>query len=156
MQELSEVITVARFHPQRCHIMVYGTSQGAINVCDLRQAAVVQDYSAQSSFAHHSDVEIYDHRRINRAVTTLGNPYRTSPSTRNHFAEIVSSTADIRWTSPWEWLIMSFILCWYVAVLMCFYRQFFTKWVSFDWQRLFDHKDLGLTDERGANYNYQH
>ncbi|XP_063933806.1 serine/threonine-protein phosphatase 2A 55 kDa regulatory subunit B delta isoform-like isoform X2 [Zophobas morio] len=40
MEELTEVITRAEFHPQACHLFAYSTSKGIINLCDMRDSAL--------------------------------------------------------------------------------------------------------------------
>jgi len=37
---LTEVLRVAEFHPSHCHLFAYGTSTGAVRMCDLRVAAL--------------------------------------------------------------------------------------------------------------------
>lgn len=49
MEELTEVITSAQFHPQHCHVLMYSTSRGTIKLGDTRQAALC-DHSAKSKF----------------------------------------------------------------------------------------------------------
>ena len=44
MEELTEVITAAVFHPQHCNIFAYSTSKGAVKLCDMRQAALCDKY----------------------------------------------------------------------------------------------------------------
>ena len=45
MEELTEVITAAEFHPQHCNIFAYSTSKGAVKLCDMREAALCDQYS---------------------------------------------------------------------------------------------------------------
>ncbi|THD20859.1 Serine/threonine-protein phosphatase 2A 55 kDa regulatory subunit B [Fasciola hepatica] len=40
MEDLSEVITCARFHPAECHLLAYSTSRGLIRLCDMRVGAL--------------------------------------------------------------------------------------------------------------------
>lgn len=40
MEELTEVITAAEFHPIECNTFVYSSSKGAIKVADMRSAAL--------------------------------------------------------------------------------------------------------------------
>ena len=40
MEELTEVITAARFHPSHCNIMMYSSSRGTIKLVDTRQSAL--------------------------------------------------------------------------------------------------------------------
>jgi serine/threonine-protein phosphatase 2A regulatory subunit B len=49
MEELSEVVTCAQFHPYHCHLLAYTTSKGIINLCDLRQASLIDRHASQPS-----------------------------------------------------------------------------------------------------------
>ena len=40
MEELTEVITAAEFHPSHCHLMMYSSSKGTIKLNDLRESAL--------------------------------------------------------------------------------------------------------------------
>ena len=40
MEELTEVITAAEFHPTDCHNFVYSSSKGLIRLCDMRMSAL--------------------------------------------------------------------------------------------------------------------
>lgn len=60
MEDLSEVITAAEFHPRHCHLFMHSSSRGIVKLCDLRSAAhcekwarefeEIQDGSSRSSF----------------------------------------------------------------------------------------------------------
>ena len=43
MEDLTRVITTAQFHPQHCHILMYGLSTGCLKVVDNREAALCDD-----------------------------------------------------------------------------------------------------------------
>lgn len=45
MEELTEVITAAEFHPLECNLFVYSSSKGTIRLCDMRQAALCDRHS---------------------------------------------------------------------------------------------------------------
>jgi len=47
MDELTEVITCADFHPQLCNVLIYATSKGMIRLGDLRSSALCESYSKQ-------------------------------------------------------------------------------------------------------------
>lgn len=47
MEELSEVITSAEFHPTSCSLFMYSSSKGILRLCDMRQQALC-DKSALS------------------------------------------------------------------------------------------------------------
>lgn len=40
MEELTEVITAAEFHPHQCNWFVYSSSKGSIRLCDMRDRAL--------------------------------------------------------------------------------------------------------------------
>jgi serine/threonine-protein phosphatase 2A regulatory subunit B len=40
MEDLTEVITGAEFHPRECNLFVYSSSRGIIRLCDMRQSAL--------------------------------------------------------------------------------------------------------------------
>jgi len=39
MEDLTEVITSAEFHPKNCSLLAYASSKGVVRLGDLRQAA---------------------------------------------------------------------------------------------------------------------
>lgn len=45
MEELTEVITAAEFHPQQCNVLVYSSSKGTVRLCDMRDNALCDRYS---------------------------------------------------------------------------------------------------------------
>jgi serine/threonine-protein phosphatase 2A regulatory subunit B len=40
LAELTEVITTASFHPTHCNVLMYGSSRGALRLCDMRESAL--------------------------------------------------------------------------------------------------------------------
>lgn len=52
MEELTEVITAAEFHPKECNLFVYSSSKGMIRLCDMRQSALC-DTQAKSNLILH-------------------------------------------------------------------------------------------------------
>lgn len=49
MEELTEVITAAEFHPRECNLFVYSSSKGILRLCDMRQSALC-DQHAKSEY----------------------------------------------------------------------------------------------------------
>jgi len=49
MEELTEVITAAEFHPTACHLFVYSSSKGTIRLCDMRSQAICDKHSKRES-----------------------------------------------------------------------------------------------------------
>lgn len=40
MEELTEVITAAEFHPHQCNLFMYSSSKGTIKLADMRESAL--------------------------------------------------------------------------------------------------------------------
>ena len=53
MEELTEVITAAEFHPQQCNLFVYSSSKGIIRLCDMRAAALCDQHAKSQSLISH-------------------------------------------------------------------------------------------------------
>lgn len=49
MEELTEVITAAEFHPTDCNNFVYSSSKGLIRLCDMRMAALCDRHAKRNS-----------------------------------------------------------------------------------------------------------
>lgn len=45
MEELTEVITAAEFHPYHCNLFMYSSSKGTVKLCDMREAALCDQYA---------------------------------------------------------------------------------------------------------------
>ena len=45
MEELTEVITAAQFHPISCHLLIYSSSKGTIRLCDMREKALCDEHA---------------------------------------------------------------------------------------------------------------
>lgn len=73
MEELTEVITSARFHPTHCNILLYSSSRGSIKIADTRQSALC-DHNCKV-FEEPAD-----------------------PSLKSFFSELVASISDARFS----------------------------------------------------------
>lgn len=45
MEELTEVITAAEFHPQHCNVFMYSSSKGTIKLSDMRESALCDQHA---------------------------------------------------------------------------------------------------------------
>lgn len=45
MEELTEVITAAEFHPKECNIFAYSSSKGTVRLCDMRMSALCDTHA---------------------------------------------------------------------------------------------------------------
>lgn len=73
MDELTEVITCAVFHPQHCNILAYSSSKGTVRLTDLRQSAL-----------------------CDKSLKT----FEVNRTKENHsfFSEIVANVTDVKFT----------------------------------------------------------
>ncbi|XP_042412854.1 serine/threonine protein phosphatase 2A 55 kDa regulatory subunit B beta isoform-like isoform X1 [Zingiber officinale] len=71
MEDLTEVITSAEFHPIQCNMLAYSSSKGSIRLIDLRQSALCDSHS--KLFENHE-----------------------APASRSFFTEIIASISDVK------------------------------------------------------------
>lgn len=63
MEDLTEVITAAEFHPHHCNLFVYSSSKGTLRLCDMRESALCDKHSKRehaSSFSPLHSLRISD------------------------------------------------------------------------------------------------
>ncbi|KAJ9677786.1 hypothetical protein PVL29_022649 [Vitis rotundifolia] len=80
MEDLTEVITAAEFHPIHCNLLAYSSSRGFIRLVDLRQSAICDH---QARILQHGE----------------------SSGLKSFFTEIVSSISDIKFASDGRHLL---------------------------------------------------
>ncbi|KAK6352221.1 protein phosphatase 2A regulatory subunit cdc55 [Orbilia blumenaviensis] len=80
MEELTEVITAAEFHPQSCNWFMYASSKGTIKLADMRDSALCDNHA--KLFEQEED-----------------------PSSRSFFSEIISSISDVRFSSDGRYIL---------------------------------------------------
>ncbi|KAI9831400.1 MAG: protein phosphatase 2A regulatory subunit cdc55 [Phylliscum demangeonii] len=73
MEELTEVITAAEFHPIACNLFIYASSKGTIKMVDMRENALCDKHA--KLFEQEED-----------------------PLLRSFFSEIISSISDVRYS----------------------------------------------------------
>jgi len=80
MEELTEVITAAEFHPVECNLFVYSSSKGTIRLCDMRASALCDRHA--KLFEEPED-----------------------PTNRSFFSEIISSISDVKLSNSGRYMI---------------------------------------------------
>ncbi|XP_064631598.1 serine/threonine-protein phosphatase 2A 55 kDa regulatory subunit B alpha isoform-like isoform X2 [Lineus longissimus] len=80
MEELTEVITAAEFHPTECNVFVYSSSKGTVRLCDMRAQALCDQHA--KLFEEPED-----------------------PTNRSFFSEIISSISDVKFSHNGRYLI---------------------------------------------------
>jgi len=80
MEELSEVITCASFHPTQCNLFLYSSSKGSIKLNDTRQNALCDRHARE--FLEPED-----------------------PSSKSFFSEIISSISDCQFSNDGRFIV---------------------------------------------------
>ncbi|EEQ29783.1 protein phosphatase PP2A regulatory subunit B [Microsporum canis CBS 113480] len=80
MEELTEVITAAEFHPTSCNWFMYASSKGTIKLADMRQRALCDEH--QKQFEQEEDI-----------------------TSRSFFSEIISSISDVRFSPDGRYIL---------------------------------------------------
>ncbi|XP_002126871.3 serine/threonine-protein phosphatase 2A 55 kDa regulatory subunit B delta isoform isoform X1 [Ciona intestinalis] len=80
MENLTEVITAAEYHPKECHTFVYSSSKGTIRLCDMRESALCDQHA--KIFEEPED-----------------------PASRSFFSEIISSISDVKFSHSGRYMI---------------------------------------------------
>ncbi|KDN36744.1 protein phosphatase 2A regulatory subunit PR55 [Tilletiaria anomala UBC 951] len=80
MEELTEVITAAEFHPVNCNNFVYSSSKGTIKLADMRDSALCDQHAKQ--FEEEED-----------------------SSSKSFFSEIISSISDVKFSRDGRYIL---------------------------------------------------
>ncbi|KAI8983428.1 WD40-repeat-containing domain protein [Pilobolus umbonatus] len=80
MEELTEVITAAEFHPQQCNLLMYSSSKGTVKLADMRQSALCDQ-----------NLKVFEATE--------------DPNGRSFFSEIVSSISDVKYSPDGRYIL---------------------------------------------------
>ncbi|ACO65678.1 predicted protein [Micromonas commoda] len=80
MEDLTEVITSAEFHPNQCNLFAYSSSKGAIRLADMRASALCNNHA-----------KIFDEQE--------------PPGTRSFFCEIIASISDVKFSRDGRYIL---------------------------------------------------
>jgi len=80
MEELTEVITSAEFHPLQCNLFMYSSSKGTVKLADMRAAALCD-----------RNAKVFEEAE--------------DPSSKSFFSEIISSISDIRFSRDGRYIL---------------------------------------------------
>lgn len=70
MEDLTEVITAAEFHPHHCNLFVYSSSKGTLRLCDMREAALCDKHS-KCEHARRETLISFSSRRKGQKVDSI-------------------------------------------------------------------------------------
>ena len=97
MEELTEVITAAEFHPTSCNWFMYASSKGTIKLADMRQKALCDEHAKRKFIAR-----FFSSERTNMFVEF---EQEEDPSSRSFFSEIISSISDVRFSHDGRYIL---------------------------------------------------
>ncbi|XP_041000117.1 serine/threonine protein phosphatase 2A 55 kDa regulatory subunit B beta isoform-like isoform X1 [Juglans microcarpa x Juglans regia] len=80
MEDLTEVITSAEFHPTHCNTLAYSSSKGSIRLIDLRQSALCDSHA-----------KLFEEQE--------------APGSRSFFTEIIASISDIKFGQDGRYIL---------------------------------------------------
>ncbi|XP_022723438.1 serine/threonine protein phosphatase 2A 55 kDa regulatory subunit B beta isoform-like isoform X7 [Durio zibethinus] len=80
MEDLTEVITSAEFHPTHCNMLAYSSSKGSIRLIDLRRSALCDSHS-----------KLFEEPE--------------APGSRSFFTEIIASISDIKFAKDGRYIL---------------------------------------------------
>lgn len=110
MEELTEVITAAEFHPHQCNWFVYSSSKGSIRLCDMRDRALCDSHAKSNHFLSFylkfSSVSVFEEAE--------------DPEARSFFSEIIASVSDIKFSHNGRYLLTRDYLTVKVIILILY------------------------------------
>jgi serine/threonine-protein phosphatase 2A regulatory subunit B len=98
MEELTEVITAAEFHPMHCNLFMYSSSKGTIKLADMREAALCDKYAKSMSYYRSFTPLLY-------LTIHLVFEEEEDPSNRSFFSEIISSISDVKFSRDGRYIL---------------------------------------------------
>lgn len=80
MEDLTEVITSAEFHPLKCNLFAYSSSKGSVRLADMRANALCNEHCKMFDVAE-------------------------SPAARSFFSEIIASISDVKFSGDGRYIL---------------------------------------------------
>lgn len=96
MEELTEVITAAEFHPSHCNLLMYSSSKGSVKLADMRESALCDQNAKGKTLL----VEIYVTHFSFKVFEAF-----EDPNNRSFFSEIISSISDIKFSPDGRYIL---------------------------------------------------
>lgn len=98
MEELTEVITAAEFHPQSCNWFMYASSKGTIKLADMRQSALCDNHAKRRLACLPTIV-------LHSLIFNTEFEQEEDPASRSFFSEIISSISDVRFSHDGRYML---------------------------------------------------
>lgn len=91
MEELTEVITAAEFHPVHCNYFAYSSSKGTIKLADMRESALCDHHAKRTPLSLSLLMVVFE--------------VEEDPVSKSFFSEIISSVCDIRFSRDGRYIL---------------------------------------------------
>lgn len=101
MEELTEVITAAEFHPSQCNLFCYSSSKGTVKLADMRDSALC-DRHAKCEFLKYYVAHIFAYMLRTKSVVF---EEEEDPSNKSFFSEIISSVSDVKFSKDGRYIL---------------------------------------------------
>ena len=93
MEELTEVITAAEFHPTQCNVFAFSSSKGTIKLNDMRSSALCDAHSKSNMVIYYFPYQI------------IVFEVEEDPHNKSFFSEIISSISDLRFSRDGRYIL---------------------------------------------------
>lgn len=103
MEELTEVITAAEFHPLSCNWFMYASSKGTIKLADMRQRALCDQHQKRTYCE-------FPPKCLSECFSLLTFVFlvfeqEEDDASRSFFSEIISSISDVRFSNDGRYIV---------------------------------------------------
>ena len=119
MEELTEVITAAQFHPLNCSEFIYSSSKGTIRLCDMREKALCDQHAKRESLTISGNFSLWFRIFLLFPSCSCTNSLSLSlfisfcsvfeepddPSSRSFFTEIIASISDAKFSRNGRYIL---------------------------------------------------
>lgn len=115
LEELTEVITAAEFHPSHCHLLIYSSSRGTIKLGDMRAAALCDKHAkscvcACTRVRGRTEIPREAASTLHRTARPPAAPHAVFEMTedataRSYFSEIIASVSDVEFTGDGRYIV---------------------------------------------------
>ncbi|KAH9000338.1 protein phosphatase 2A regulatory B subunit [Lactarius akahatsu] len=96
MEELTEVITAAEFHPTQCNVFMYSSSKSNIKLADMRNSALCDRHAKRTSCTLWSVHYVRPFPEYDE---------EEDPTNRSFFSEIISSISDVKFSRDGRYIL---------------------------------------------------
>lgn len=98
MEELTEVITAAEFHPIHCNLFMYSSSKGTIKLADMRDSALCDQHAKRMRHG-------WSNHNLSNTNNYAEFEEEEDPTNRSFFSEIISSISDVKFSSDGRYIL---------------------------------------------------